>query len=800
MNLRHLTRSFAHGALGAALAIGLAPTVAFAAPSNEADHAATPAVEAFAADFAERIEKAITTGSETPLYNASDAYDYADGDDSIASARETLPAAFDLRDQGVVTPVKLQNPWATCWGFAAIAASETSILSELGTTYAENPLDLSEHHLAWFSFTALPEDTAMYSSQAGEGYYTLDGSQASVLAPASGLTATSVLSSGIGPVPESSAPYHGVNSETGEPTIVYTPSGQPAYYSDEDDWSLDESDRFATSAELEESSILPSPAGTDENGAYTYNEAGTLAIKSEVAKGNAVSITYRADQSSPGQIADPEHYYINPETWAQYTYEQTAGNHAVTIVGWDDDYPKENFNEGHQPPEDGAWIAKNSWGANDQEFPNRNNWGIDGSGYFYLSYYDQTIGTPETFNYYIDNMPDHSPYFTIDQYDLLPSTGSTPLTSQTAMKAANVFTVDSGDSLLRSLSCETSTPNTKVTYEVYLLAESTTNPDDGTLLLTTEETYEFGGYHRVDLSEPVALPDGARYAVVVTEEAPGGTYTMPVDAGMTREGAEALAAAGLNVTRYGVAVVNKGESFLYDKGEWQDWADSRTIVNEIISPGAASLITVDNFPIKAYLDPAPVEFSDVSEGDWFYDAVQFAAYAGLIEGYGGELDSLFGPNDTMQRQDAALVLYRMLAPADEAQTSDPAVYANIANETGKPDVLDGQYYTPAVNWAYKNGIMTGYGSDDGSGAFGVGDAIDREEFATIVWRAAASGDADLSVLDDYSDGANVSEFAQHAVASLVQDGIIEGENGMIQPQRDITRAEIATMLMRWYQL
>lgn len=800
MNLRHLTRSFAHGALGAALAIGLAPTAAFAAPSNEADHAATPAVEAFAADFAERIEKAITTGSETPLFNASDAYDYADGDDSIASARETLPATFDLRDQGVVTPVKLQNPWATCWGFAAIAASETSIISELGTTYAETPLDLSEHHLSWFSFTALPEDTAVYPSQAGEGYYTLDGSQASVLGPASGLTATSVLSSGIGPVPESSAPYHGVNPETGEPTIVYTPSGQPAYYSDKDDWSLDESDRFATSAELEESSILPSPAGTDENGAYAYNEAGTLAIKSEVAKGNAVSITYRADQSSPSQIADPEHHYINPETWAQYTYEQAAGNHAVTIVGWDDDYPKENFNEGHQPPEDGAWIAKNSWGANDQEFPNRNNWGIDGSGYFYLSYYDQTISTPETFNYYIDNMPDHSPYFTIDQHDLLPSTGSTPLTSQTAMKAANVFTVDSGDSLLRSLSCETSTPNTKVTYEVYLLAEGAVNPDDGTLLLATEETYEFGGYHRVDLSEPIALSNGARYAVVVTEETPGGTYTMPVDASMTREGAEALAATGLNVTRYGVAVVNEGESFLYDKGEWQDWADSRTIVNEMISPGAVSLITVDNFPIKAYLDPAPVEFSDVSEGDWFYGAVQFAAYAGLIEGYGGDSAGLFGPNDTMQRQDAALVLYRMLAPEDADRTSDPAVYGTAVDETGKPDVLDGQYYTPAVNWAYENGIMTGYGSDDGSGEFGVGDPIDREEFATIVWRAEDGGEADLSALDGYSDRANVSEFAQHAVASLVQNGVIKGENGMIQPQRDITRAEIATMLMRWYQL
>lgn len=45
-------------------------------------------------------------------------------------------------------------------------------------------------------------------------------------------------------------------------------------------------------------------------------------------------------------------------------------NHAVTIVGWDDSYSKENFNAEHQPPADGAWIVKNSWGAESNEFPN----------------------------------------------------------------------------------------------------------------------------------------------------------------------------------------------------------------------------------------------------------------------------------------------------------------------------------------------------------------------------------------------------------------------------------------------
>lgn len=71
-----------------------------------------------------------------------------------------------------MTPVKPQNPWGSCWGFASIAASETSILSELGTTYDQMPLDLSERHLAWFAVTPRPENE--FDPQAGEGLIATD--------------------------------------------------------------------------------------------------------------------------------------------------------------------------------------------------------------------------------------------------------------------------------------------------------------------------------------------------------------------------------------------------------------------------------------------------------------------------------------------------------------------------------------------------------------------------------------------------------------------------------------------------
>lgn len=69
------------------------------------------------------------------------AYNRREGSGAIG-LQASYPAKYDLRDEGVVTPVKFQNPWGTCWGFSAIAASETSILSELkaaGADYSASP-------------------------------------------------------------------------------------------------------------------------------------------------------------------------------------------------------------------------------------------------------------------------------------------------------------------------------------------------------------------------------------------------------------------------------------------------------------------------------------------------------------------------------------------------------------------------------------------------------------------------------------------------------------------------------------
>ena len=601
----------------------------------------TPAAFAYGDDGADAggqdklVDETIAELAEQLQDKTKDAYGYIDGG-RIKSQSTSYPKSFDLRKarlngdlicRNYVTPVKFQNPFGTCWGFAAIAAAETSILSDpelnpsvsllkkkystSSTQGADNRpvLDLSEKHLVNFlaSYIDDPDDP-----QYGEGMHYLYAKTAAEKFNSGGLPfyATSLFSSGVGPnltdrdYPESSGKsgdmsdvlgYYGKNKEVQKRKI----DGKwvDFCYSPDDDWSIDSAYRFYQSYELEESYLLPSPAGQTEDGQYEYNSAGTAAIKEMLSAGRAVQIGFYADTSMPDQ--DNEAEFLNQNTWAQYTNAGLQANHAVTIIGWDDNFSKNDFVSGKVPPADGAWLVKNSWGSGEEEFPNRGagNWGYENSkgqhtGYFWLSYYDQTICMAEALNFDRDNV---GKTYYIDQYDFMPVQQANSARTSAELKTANIFTAEQAEQL-EQVSCQTSIPGTKVTYDVYLLGDYYRTPVDGVKFASVSEEYSYGGYHKATLDEPVRLQKGQHYSIVVSQKAPDGSNAFSIQYGPNKD-----IVIYANGSSYCEGVVNPGESYVDIAGDWLDYSDRD--LQEMLAGEDAGFMSFDNFPIKGYCTP-----------------------------------------------------------------------------------------------------------------------------------------------------------------------------------------------------
>ena len=513
-----------------------------------------------------------------------------------------------------MTPVKFQNPFGNCWGFAAIAAAETSILGdpELGAGLTARSFDLSEKHLSYFARSPISDPS---DPQNGEGVSPAvlgDTDPVSAIYDMGGHapTATSLFAAGEGPVLESENSLFEYKGKNGTIEKQWVDGRYRSYcYSEKDDWSLDESLRFTQSYSLKESFLLPSPAIREEvsfDNVYHYNEAGTAAIKEQLMQKRGVQIGYRDDSFNP-LIGETHGTYIN-DNWAQYNFDADSPRHAVCIVGWDDNYPAENFRhesddpdeyseEDTVPPGDGAWLVKNSWGSGDEEFPNRGEgiWGINKSGYFWLSYYDQSIGTPEALDFNKKTGAEDI----IDQHDLLPIDEYHAAHVSSDVRMANVFKAKACEDL-KAVSCETTYPGTEVSFEIYLLADKWSDPYDGILVGTLKAgPYKYGGFHKEELSTPVRIMKGQYYSVVVTQKVIG-------------EGGESNYAVSIQSCSGGTGVINKGESFLLTDGVWRDFSDKE--LRKAITEDPIRFTdpdSMDNFAIKGYAEERPDVVLDV---------------------------------------------------------------------------------------------------------------------------------------------------------------------------------------------
>ena len=182
-------------------------------------------------------------------------------------------------------------------------------------------------------------------------------------------------------------------------------------------------------------------------------------------------------------------------------------------------------------------------------------------------------------------------------------------------------------------------------------------------------------------------------------------------------------------------------------------------------------------------------FTDADPSAWYHDGVHYCIDNGLMAGYG---NGIFKPNADTTRAMITVMLWRL--------NGSPVVNYLLDFK----DVEEGQWYTEAIRWAKSEGVAEGYGN----GYFGTNDAITREQIVTILWRYAQYKGYDVSVGEDtnilsYDDAFDVAEYAIPAMQWACGSGMVQGMNdpdgeGMIlAPESKGTRAQIATMIMRF---
>ncbi|WP_182280111.1 C1 family peptidase [Blautia obeum] len=381
-----------------------------------------------------------------PLQNLDAFAPEPEVDSNIGIASYALyPGTYNANEERFVTEVKNQRNTSLCWAFSLASNLETSLLTREQKYY-----DLSEEQLAYFWANRVNDPLGNTPNDK------ITRTQSDYHGTGNGRVASFFLSTWSGMTTEEKVPFQS-SAVTWPDSLAYD-----------------------TSAYMEDAIFSQ----------YTVERTKQLLIEY-----NSVSaMIYMLDN------------YYYPDT-ASYSCPQSGlVNHAVTIVGWDDTYSKENFPSASGVNNDGAWIVKNSYGKN---------WGKN--GYFYLSYEDQSITN------LVSNTASASEEYNNNYFYDGAAAGTVTFPSKTINNGyyvSNIFKATAGngkDEKLGEIVTAVPQDNTDFQIQVYTDLKNTSDPTSGTPAYAepVDYTQPLAGIHTIHLNTPVKIPQGTFYSVVI---------------------------------------------------------------------------------------------------------------------------------------------------------------------------------------------------------------------------------------------------------------------------------------------
>ncbi len=409
--------------------------------------------------------------------------EYADDVPSYISDVSTndIPSSYQL-DKTKYPDVRDQGNYGTCWAFAALGLSEFSLINQ---GLADQSIDLSELQLAYFTYNSVVDplggtagDQSTYYNDVADYNYLNRGGMYEY--------AVRRLAQWSGAVNESDVPY---NTTTINNVLTNGLSSEYAYSKDV--------------AHLKNAYVMSLKNNSDD-------------VKRTIMSNGAVGVQYYHSDSSLL-------WNSNQQLWTYYSSTNSGGGHNVMVVGWDDNFSKDNF-VGEKPENDGAWLIRNSWGFT--------------QSYFWMSYENQSL-LDAAWAFEMDSANNYD-----NNYQLDGGVDSFNVTNNIcAYKTySNIFTVQNKDGVswesLDAVSLSfTHVANVNYTIEIYTdLDPNNPYPNhyyDGTKQesATTTGTTTYAGLYTIPLKNSVQLKPGSTFAIVVTTD----SYALDFEQGVLWE-------------------------------------------------------------------------------------------------------------------------------------------------------------------------------------------------------------------------------------------------------------------------